>query len=1070
MPNFISEDNIEKALVQKLTTELGWKKLDCNTEQRENLNDRSNRVDKAEVLLLDRLRNAALRLNPTLPPAAIDSALEKFIDPRSALTLTSANREIDGLIRDGIPVEYANAEGRKEHGRVRVIDFSDTSKNEFLAVTQLWINGELGWRRPDVLLYVNGIPLVMVELKNSNIKLQTAYDDNLTNYKKDIPRLFQFNAFILLSNATQTKIGSLTADWEYFFSWLRPDDERERVERKEIEKKQVSLERAAAGLCKPGRLMDYIENFAFFYNDTQKIIAQNHQFIGVNRALESLTQRREKAGKLGIFWHTQGAGKSFSMIFLVRKVYRKLEGNYTFVVITDREDLDSQIYKNFIHAGAVLPSDAAQPRNGDQLRQYLSQNKRLVFTLIQKFHWPKGKAYPVLSTRDDIIVIVDEAHRSQYKDLAENMRAGLPNAAYLAFTGTPLLGSKRLTHEWFGDYISEYNFSQSIEDGATVPLFYQKRVPEVQLQNDALDEELAEIYEDENLTTTQQEKLETRFAQEAEVIKRDDRLDKIAADIVAHFPTRGYLGKAMVISVDKFTAVKMYDKVSALWKKEKLRLQGEINKVVDPVKKQTLQQRLKFMNEMEMTVVVSAEADEDKRFQKEGLNIKRHRDRMTLIDSDGRDYEDHFKDEKHPLRLVFICAMWLTGFDVPSLSTLYLDKPMRDHTLMQAIARANRICSYDVNGVSKRNGEIVDYYGVFRNIKKALAAYGMGDEGQKEAPIQPKENLFQMLDAAIAEGVAFCRANGVEIEKALETLDTFRNVAHFKEFAEILVQKDERRQEFNLYENTITSLFEACKPEVFTSEKRPLVPVFAYLRGVTDSLIEQTSLDAAIRKVAALLDQSVAAETTHDEAAEYKVIQGGKTWDLSKTDFERLKEEFPHREYPNLAIADLRGFLEKKLEQMLAINATRKPFADRLRAIIDRYNAGGSATENIYAELVDYAESLREEEDRHIREGLTEIELELYDLLKKEKMTAEETMRVKNAARLLLKRLKDEQPKVLVQDWFGNEQSRVRVKQAIRDTLNVNLPLTYDKNVFNSKLATTYEHIRRNAAEGHFWA
>ena len=1068
MPNFISEDDIEKALVQKLTTEYGWQALNCQTAYREDLNDGSGRTDKAEVLLYDRLRNAALRLNPTLPAAAVDLALAQLTDLRLALPLITANQEIDGLLREGIPVEYANAQGRKEHGRVRIIAWEEPDQNEFLAVTQLWIKGDLYWRRPDVLLYVNGIPLVLVELKNSNVKLRTAYDDNFVNYKKDIPRLFQFNAFVLLSNATETKVGSLTADWDFFFSWLRPDDERERVERAEIEKYGTSLERAAAGLCLPSRLLDYVENFVLYYLDTQKIIAQNHQFIGVNRALDSLIHRHERDGKLGIFWHTQGAGKSFSMIFLIRKVFHKLEGSYTFVIITDRDDLDDQIYKNFIRTETVFKSDAAQPHNGEQLRLYLGQNKRLVFSLIQKFRYDKGKKYPVLSERDDIVVIVDEAHRTQYKDLAENMRAALPHAAYLAFTGTPLLGSKRLTHEWFGDYISEYNFSQSIEDGATVPLFYQKRVPEVLLQNDDLDDELAEIYEDENLTELEQQKLETRFGREDELIKREDRLDKIAADIVEHFPTRGYLGKGLVVSVDKFTAVKMYDKVNDLWKKKKLQLKGEINQTADPIKKLSLQKRLDFMNKTEMAVVISGEGDEEAKFQKQGLTVKPHRDRMTLVDAEGRDYEDNFKDPNHPLRLVFVCAMWLTGFDVPSLSTLYLDKPMRDHTLMQAIARANRVCSTEINGVSKRNGEIIDYYGVFRNIQKALAAYGMGGTDQADQPIQPKDNLFDMLDKAVAEAVTFCLGHGIEIENVLATQDIFKNVSQFNQFAEVLVQKDEWRQAFCVHENLIMSLYEACKPEIF---KKPckLIPAFAYLRGVLDARAEQNGLDAARQRVSELLDQSIAAVSINEERGEYKAIQGGKIWDLSKTDFEKLQEEFSLKPYPNLEIADLRGFLEQKLKQMLESNVTRKPFAERLQAIIDRYNAGGAATENIFAELLEFTEALKAEDERHIREGLSEVELELYDLLKKEGLTAAEDTRVKNAARSLLKRLKEEQPKVLVQDWFRSEQSSIRVKNAIRDLLDHDLPESYDKTLFNIKLTTTYDHIHRKASEGSFW-
>ena len=525
----------------------------------------------------------------------------------------------------------------------------------------------------------------------------------------------------------------------------------------------------------------------------------------------------------------------------------------------------------------------------------------------------------------------------------------------------------------------------------------------------------------------------------------------------------------MIVCVDKFTAVNMYDKVNIAWKKKKNLLKGQINKTDDPVKKHTLQKRLDFMNTTDMAVVISEEADEEAKFQRQGLSVKPHRDRMTLIDADGRDYEDHFKDQSHPLRLVFVCAMWLTGFDVPSLSTLYLDKPMRDHTLMQAIARANRVCSYDIDSVAKRNGEIIDYYGVFRNIKKALAAYGMGAEGALDPPIQPKDQLFKMLDGAIVEGIAFCQGKGIEIIKVLEGENTFKNVSHFHQFAEILVQKDEWRQEYNVHENVISALYEACKPEIF-KEPRALVPVFVFLRGMIESLIEQTSLDSARNKVAELLDQSITAEAFQEGTGDYQTIAAGKIWDLSKTDFEKLREDFPQRSYPNLEIADLRGFLEMKVQQMLERNVTRKPFAERLQEIINRYNAGATGTENTFDDLVEFAVGLKAEEERHIRAGLSEVELELYDLLRKENMTAAEEIRVKNAARSLLKRLKEEQPTVLVQDWYRNEQSQARVRKAIIDTLHLNLPDSYDKALFSAKLATTYEHIYRKASEGNLWA
>jgi len=519
-------------------------------------------------------------------------------------------------------------------------------------------------------------------LKNSNVKLRTAYDDNLTNYKADIPQLFLSNALCVLSNGIETRIGSLTAAWEHYFHWLRPEDEKEKIKREQIREDGTSVERFLAGLCPKDKLLDYVENFILYHKQTQKIIAQNHQFIGVNRGFKKFLRREEYGGKLGVFWHTQGSGKSFSMIFYSRKIFRKLKGNFSFVVVTDREDLDRQIYQNFLNTETVRKADTAQPRNSEQMRKFLGENKRLVFTLIHKFRWPKGQAYPLLSDRDDIIVIVDEAHRTQYKSLAENMRAGLPNAQYLAFTGTPLLGRERRTNAWFGDYVSEYNFSQSMDDGATLPLYYTKRVPEMHNQNEDLSEEFYDIIEDENLDDVQQEKLERKFATEIEVIRRDDRLDAIAADIVVHFPRRGYLGKGMVITLDKFTAVKMHDKVSRLWKEEIKALRAEIRNTTSESKKRRLKQRVDYMRKVEMAVVISEENGEVEKFQKMGLDITPHRKRMNEVDENGHDLDYNFKDPEHPLQLAFVCAMWLTGFDAPSVYG-----SIRNHLSMQILCK-----------------------------------------------------------------------------------------------------------------------------------------------------------------------------------------------------------------------------------------------------------------------------------------------------------------------------------------------------------------------------------------------
>ena len=964
MPNFISEDDIEQALLQHLQHLHGFDVLECHTADPDDLNDGSGRADKREVVFIDRLKEATVRLNPDIPEPAIDEALATFAAKRQAMSLSAANRELDGLIRDGLPVEFEDAEGRTRHERVRLLDFDRPDQNHYLAVSQLWIKGERRYRRPDVLLYINGIPLVFIELKNSNVKLKTAFDDNLTAYKADIPQLFLTNAFCILSNTIETRVGSITSDWQHFFPWLRVDDEKEKIDRERIREDGTSLQRAVAGLCARARLLDYIENFVLYYKQNQKIIAQNHQFIGVNNAYEVFQQRGYRQGKLGVFWHTQGSGKSFSMIFYARKIFRKQPGNFTFVVVTDREDLDGQIYKNFLNTGTVTAAEATQPKNSAEMRKFLGQNKRLVFTLIQKFRYDRGKAYPLLSERDNIIVIVDEAHRTQYKSLAENMRAGLPKAQYLAFTGTPLLGAERKTNAWFGEYVSEYNFQQSMDDGATVPLFYQKRVPEVLIQNEDLSEEFYEILEDENLDEAQQAKLERRFAHEIEVIKRDDRLETIAKDIVYHFPRRGYLGKGLVITLDKFTAVRMYDKVQRLWKAELKALRGRGQKSTNDIERARLKKIVAYMQTVEMAVVVSEEAGEEDKFKQHDLAIRLHRDRMNRLDEHGHDIEDNFKDPAHPLQLVFVCAMWLTGFDAPTLSTLYLDKPQKDHSLMQTIARANRVTPWQIDDKSKLNGEIIDYYNVFRNMKKALKDYAQGEEGLDEPPVKDKAELFRLLEEAVQQGLAFCHEKGIALAEVLGSRDVFANLSRFEAYADILLSQDEGYKAFRVHENTISSLYEACKPEILEHGTGRTVAVFQYLRGI----------------------------------------------------------------------------------------------------------AGSSSAENYFEDLMNFAKELRAEDERHVREGLSEDELELFDLLKKDRMTQDEAQNVKLAAKSLLHRLLQESPKVLVQDWHKDSQSQKVVRTAVEQVLDEHLPATYKRVLFKEKCDAVFELMIDHASTDRKWA
>lgn len=1079
MPNIITELQIENAIVDVFVHNLGYRHI--NAEH----SDTTGRSNEEEVVLIPTLRKKLTELNPHLPAAAIEEAVARLTENRTGTSDIQANKELYSLMKDGVTVQVTNKAGKEEPETVRVIDYNDESKNDYLVVTQLWVQGKILRRRPDVIVYINGLPVVFIELKNSNVSLRNAYDDNVLNYRKDIMQLFNYNAFCILSNGISTRVGAFNAGWEHFFLWQRVENEQDRIDKERIEQFGVSLDYAVLGMCHKKRLLDYIENFIFFYKDVVKICGKNHQFLGVNNLVTSFDRRLQhdaagtdiaNKGKLGVFWHTQGSGKSYSMIFFARKIFRKFTGNYTFLVVTDRDDLDSQIYRNFLGAEAFKKTVKCRPSDSENLREMLQTNTRYIFTLIHKFRYPKGKQYPVLSTRNDIIVIVDEAHRTQYKDLADNMRTGLPNAQFVAFTGTPLFGSRNMTNEWFGTTVSEYNFKQSIEDGATVPLYYHKRVPEVLLQNDDLDEDFADIVSEDNLNEDEQDKLVNDFSQEMTVLTRDDRLETIAQDIVYHFPRRGYLGKGMVVSVDKFTTVKMYDKVSRLWEEEKRKIQKEIQAATSEKQRDDLKMRLDWMRKVQMAVVVSEEAGEEEKFRKQGLEIAPHRKEMQEVDENGQELEDKFKAPDDSFQLVFVCSMWLTGFDAATVSTIYLDKPMKDHTLMQTIARANRVTEYQVNGKSKKEGLIVDYYNVFRNLKKAFASYGGGtDEKQADdKPVQEKDNLYILLADAIKECKEWCATLLVNLDTLIAEEETFSTIKLFDQYADVLLSNDEYKRQFIIYDNTVDALYEACRPEILSKKNEYRIKTaITYLRQVLEGKIERASLDDVKRKISRLLDESIvanedyAATIREPETPDKYAIKAWRRIDLSKLDLEKLKAEYKKAEYKHIEIADLRAFIEDKMQQLINRNTTRGSFAQRLKDIIDRYNSGGALTDDYFNDLMNFVAQLKVEEERHIKEGLTEEELEIFDLLKKDKLNSDEKQKVKLAAQYLLKRLKEEKPTLLVHDWYKDSQSKVQVKSTIQKVLDEHLPESYNRDIYSEKCDKVFEHFYLQSADGY---
>lgn len=1061
MANFISEDNIEKAAIKLLVDCHKYTPINCFTKDAEMLPDNSGRENKKQVVLPQVLLEQLIELNPNIPQETIKTQWQELCHTPATYDTMDVNYNNYSKIKNGIDVTYQR-DGKKESNKLILVDFNKPEKNTFHVVSQMWIKGETYFRRPDLIIFVNGLPLVFIELKNSNIPVKNAYDKNLKDYLKDIPYLFNYNQICVLSNGIETRMGSFKANYNYFFEWLKIDDENESPDRKAIRENGISLEYFIKGLCKPSNLLDYIENFILYDRKTTKIIAKNHQFLGVNNAYNSFLNRKEKDGKLGVFWHTQGSGKSYSMVMFANKVNRKCAGNYTFLIVTDRVDLDKQIYKNFLKTGFIGEKEKVRPKNSEELRKELTTSKKILFTLIHKFRYDKGKEYPVLSERDDIIVVVDEAHRTQYKDLAENMRKGLPNAQYIAFTGTPLLGSKRLTNQWFGDYVSEYNFSDSIEDNATVPLYYVKRVPEVSLENDFFNDDFVQILEDENLTEEEQKRLENLYAKELEVIKRDDRLDTIAKYIVKHFPYRGFRGKGMVVSVDKFTAVKMYDKVQHYWKEEIKELNRTISCEKDEIERKRLKDFVNYMNSVEMAVVISTEGteDEEKKFQKEGLSIKPHVQRLNFTDENGYDIEDNFKNPEHPLQLVFVCAMWLTGFDAPSVSTLYLDKPMKGHTLMQTIARANRVFA------NKECGLIIDHINVFKHLKRALADYATNDN--IDMPVKDIETLFGKLNESIDMTCNFCKSYNAELNVIVDEQEVFKNIETFQSYANTIIGNDEVKNEFQVLANTVENIYESLKPEIFTMEfeKKPYKEAILYLRDIINGKIRPEKIESAQEKINQLLDQSVMAT---DDARKYIINEEGKELDLSIIDIDELRTEFKQVKNKNLVISDLRKLVEDKLEIMLKKNKTRTKFAERFKRIIDEYNSGGSMNEDFYEKLLDLMNKMKEEEARHVKEDLTEEELEIFDLLCKESLTKEEEKKVKLAAQNLYNTLLENKKELFVIDWQNDPTPREKVRSKIISVLNDYLPDSYDRIIFQTKSDIIFEHIVEQATMGYNW-
>ncbi|WP_122874531.1 type I restriction endonuclease subunit R [Campylobacter showae] len=1024
----MSYDYSENILVQEsagnlLHDKLGWDVKFAYNSEILGENGTFGRKSYKEILLTCYLKEALKKFNPWINEAQIIEALRNLESRLSTASLLQVNEEKYYLIRDGIPVTIKKPNGETQIKKAMVIDFLNPENNYFLAIKELKIHGELHRRRTDIVGFVNGIPLLFVELKNSSVDVRNAYEDNYTDYQDTVPNLFYYNAFLMLSNGMEAKVGTLGSKFEFFHEWKRLD---------ENDQGSVALETMLLGICKKENFLDLFENFILYDHSnghTAKILARNHQYLGVNEAMKAYAARKLNDGKLGVFWHTQGSGKSYSMLFFAKKVRRKMPGTPTFVILTDRDELNTQISDTFENCGLLgkdIKASQYIATSGSDLVQKLKGNPSFIFTLIQKFNKPnEAPIYP----DHDIIIISDEAHRSQYGIFADNMMKLLPTAARIGFTGTPLLSSDNITARTFGGYVSVYDFKRAVEDGATVPLYYENRGEKiVDLQNPEITDQILDAIENADLDVNEQDKLEAEFAKEIHLLTAEPRLKSIARDFVRHYCDLWTSGKAMFVCLNKVTCVRMYNFVQEYWQEEIKALKENIKKVSQQ-EAQELERKLKWMQECEMAVVISQEQNEIQTFRKWDLDIEYHREKM-----EKRELDKEFKDSKNPLRVVFVCAMWLTGFDVKCLSCLYLDKPLKAHTLMQTIARANRVSE------GKSNGLIVDYIGIVKALRKALADYTANLGANNGAdPTIDKEELVARIIEVVEKTREFLEQKEFELEKLIGAVD-FAKLAYLQEAANAVCGSIGDKKIFTTYASELNRLIKYTDRNDITAQMRKQYEAIAAIYTELQKKRKHTNTTDLMIEIHKIINEhiKIADEPTLDSEA-------ARRFDISAIDFDLLRSEFAKVKTKNLTIKDLEEIIKQKLDSMLFNNPNRIDYYERYQQIIAEYNTeqDRATIEKTFMDLMDLASQMSNEERRYAKEGFaSDEELSFYDMLFRDDLSKNEIKKIKEVAAALLDKIKS---KIAELDhWSDKQETKAEVDNLIRDTLWGELPECYD--------------------------
>lgn len=1039
----MSYDYSENILVQEsagnlLRDELGWDVQFAYNTETLGKDGTFGRTSYNEILLFRYFKKALKKFNPWINDSQISEA-QKILEQRlSTSSLLQINEEKYFLIRDGIPVTVKKPNGQTETKKATVIDFQNPEKNYFLAIKELKIHGDLYRRRTDIVGFVNGIPLLFVELKKNTVDVQNAYDDNYTDYLDTIPHLFYYNAFLMLSNGMEAKVGTLGSKFEFFHEWKRLAEEDEG---------SVALETMLRGICKKENFLDLFENFILYDHSgghTAKILARNHQYLGVNEAMKAYTARKLNDGKLGVFWHTQGSGKSYSMVFFAKKVRRKMEGTPTFVILTDRDELNTQISDTFENCGLLgknIKASKFMAASGDDLVKKLQGNPSFIFTLIQKFNQPDEEPiYP----EHDIIIMSDEAHRSQYGIYADNMMKLLPTAARIGFTGTPLLSSDNITARTFGGYVSVYDFKRAVEDGATVPLYYENRGEKIEdLHNPEITEQILDAIEAADLDVDQQDKLEEEFAKEIHLLIAEPRLESIARDFVNHYSDLWTSGKAMFVCLNKVTCVRMYNYVQEYWAKEIEVLESKI-KNASQQEAQELRRKLKWMQETEMAVVISQEQNEIQTFKEWHLDIKPHREKM-----EKRELDKEFKDSKNPLRIVFVCAMWLTGFDVKCLSCLYLDKPLKAHTLMQAIARANRV------NEGKSNGLIIDYIGIVKALRKALADYTANVSGISGTdPTIDKKELISRITDTIGKAKIFLAEHDFDLESLIVAVG-FAKLSYLQEAANAVCGTIENKKTYSTYASELNRLMKYIDRADITEHTRKqyeaIAAIYAELQkkrkhvNTTNLMIEINSI------ISSYIEIQHMPITSNQET---------RRFDISAIDFGLLRTEFAKVKRKNLVMRDLEEIIQQKLDRMLFTNPERINYYERYQQIIMGYNAeqDRATIEKTFMDLMDLANQMNQEEQRYAREGFSsDEELSLYDMLFRDDLSKNDIKKLKEVATTLLRKIKNRIAEI--DHWTDKQETKAEIDNLIRNILYAELPLCYDEISISTYRQRIYEYV-----------